>query len=306
MKIIEEDVSYLEQKPGVIGMLKHVETVGRLSHTSGDKTTEDSYIKFRNMIYESGHWAVFDLGTVYLSVPGKYARTVGDDKVFRLLNEPWTKFEINENGNYLITTTYRIIVRLGLDEFMCRYWCDPTENFYQRKTAFFTCSRATSHQLVRHASLRPNQESQRFNNYSRDKFNGEVTCILPQWVYDIREKYPEVKDLDGEVLWSRLCELNKTVKSRNNLWLNCEREYLDEIKDGMKPEDARGCLCEDTKTSLYMCGYLSDWYMKPEQDSKEKTGFFFLRSAPSAQRDVRVLSQKLEKIFEDNGFNKLK
>ena len=46
-----------------------------------------------------------------------------------------------------------------------------------------------------------------------------------------------------------------------------------------------------------MCGYLKDWRYRPK--TKERTGFFYLRSDNSAHPDVRVLSQKLEKIFDE-------
>ena len=52
------------------------------------------------------------------------------------------------------------------------------------ETVHFVCSRAISHELVRHRALSPTQESQRFCNYSKGKFGGEITFIEPLWTKD--------------------------------------------------------------------------------------------------------------------------
>ena len=46
-------------------------------------------------------------------------------------------------------------------------------------TVKFIISRATSHQLVRHRLMSVSQESQRYCNYSLDKFNNELVFIRP-------------------------------------------------------------------------------------------------------------------------------
>ena len=66
MKLIDSSVDILEQEPGVIGLYKHIEKVGRVTYKSEDKITDTSYINFINMLDKRGHWAPFDLGTVYL------------------------------------------------------------------------------------------------------------------------------------------------------------------------------------------------------------------------------------------------
>lgn len=315
MKVIKPSVDILEQQPGIIGMKKHIEIIGRLSHKSENKITETSYEKFIDIMKNLGHYAVFDMGTVYLKVP-----LIRLDICFKLLNTiPFTKFCFHGLSIY-ITTTYRIIIQKNLEKIMEKFWCEPTEYHYHRVTSHWICSRFTSHQIVRHASIRPIQESMRYCNYSMDKFGSEITYILPQWIYRVRDKIGNtidslthedrswILDLDGPELWKTLCCYDRTVASRNKLWKQCEDEYLWELNtdesEKLKPEEARGGLPHDTKTELYLCGYVKDWYLKPK--TKERTGFFYLRSDKSAQDDVRVLSIKLEKLFKDYGYNKLK
>jgi hypothetical protein len=51
-----------------------------------------------------------------------------------------------------------------------------------------------------------------------------------------------------------------------------------------------------------MCGFLKDYYDTPEPGSTEKLGFFYLREAPDAHPDIRVLAEKLNrKIHENKG-----
>ena len=54
----------------------------------------------------------------------------------------------------------------------------------------FICSRAISHQLVRHRLSSFSQESQRYCNYSKEKFDNGITFIAPSWY--------QHKDLEGK------------------------------------------------------------------------------------------------------------
>ena len=316
MKVIKSSVEIINQEPGIIGMKKHIERVGRISYKSEGKITENSYEKFIEMLYSRGHWAVFNLGTVYLKFSGKDVDFARLYSIFR--EHPFSKIR-NIGNDYYVTTDFRVICQFKLEKDMEKYWCDPTPNHYLKVTTHWICSRSTSHQIIRHSSLRPIQESQRYVNYCLDKNGNGITYILPQWAYDVRDEIGStvdsltgmsreyIYDLDGEELWEELCILDRTVASRDNLWKAIETEYFNEInsEDGekLKPEDARGVLCNDTKTELCLTGYVSDWWYDESKnpDSPEKCGFFNLRMAPDAQRDVRVLAKDLYNQFIEAG-----
>lgn len=315
MKIIKSSVDVIQQAPGIVGMKKQIELIGKVSHKAEGNITDTSYERFVENMKSIGHWASLDMGTAYMKIPVFCFRML-----WKLLkHHPWSKFKLR-GGYFYTTTTYRIIVQEDLEKKMEKYWCEPTEHHYHRETAHFICSREISHQLVRHASLRPLQESQRYCNYSKESKGGEITYILPQWIYDVREKIgntidpltgedrKDILELDGEELWNRLTCYDRTVSGRDDMWRKAEDEYMFEVtseeSQKLNPEDARGCLLNDTKTELYLCGYLKDWYAHPK--TKERTGFFYLRSDKAAQRDVRVLSQDLEKQFSELGYDKLR
>jgi hypothetical protein len=55
-----------------------------------------------------------------------------------------------------------------------------------------------------------------------------------------------------------------------------------------------------------MTGYKEDWFYEPPKDSPEKAGFFFLRCAPDAQADIRVLAESLKEQMIEKGIDKWK
>ena len=69
MRLIKPSFEIIPQQPQEVGMLKHIETCGRVAWKSEDKTTDDSYIKFIDMLKGVNHGSVLEHGTVYLRIP---------------------------------------------------------------------------------------------------------------------------------------------------------------------------------------------------------------------------------------------
>lgn len=161
---------------------------------------------------------------------------------------------------------------LGLDYESCRHgyeWLDrddltPEEQLiHWTETVLFTCSRAISHELVRHRALSPTQESQRYCNYSKGKFGCEITFIEPLWVTD---------GLAGDV-WREHCD-------RSDL------DYMFLIQQGLQPQQAREVLPNSTKTEVVMTGTIGEWIH-----------FFNLRCAEDAHPEMRRLAKPLRTEF---------
>lgn len=319
MKIIKSSVSILPQGPGVIGLKKHIEKLGRIAYLSEDKITDDSYIKFNNMLYNRGHWAVFNSGTVYMNVPlddKDFIKKLEQDKI-----RPYVKSE--KVGGYLyVTTNYRVICKLKEEEKMEKYWCEPTEDHYHRVTTIWTCSRGIQTELVRHRIMSFIAESTRYCGYSKGRFGGELTYIFPEWIYRVQAEIGNTIDpltgksrdylfsIDGEDLIRKLSCFDRTVASRYNTWKAIEDEYIYETNtdEGIKlrPEEARGILCNDLKSIVGMTGFVEDFITKPEDNTPEKEGFFYLRCAEDAHLDMQVLARDLKNQFILYGLNKLK
>lgn len=263
MRLIKSSFEILEQTPGIQGVKKQIELAGRTCYKSEDKITDTSCEEFVSRMVNSGHGAMLEHGTVYLTVPGDAEDLDGVYADF--VENPYSK--VNDDGyNLHITTNYRVLVEnnwlYALD-----YQCEPTEYHEKRITVKFICDRGVSHEFVRHRTMSFAQESTRYCNYSKDKFGNEITCILPPW------------ELDGSYL-----EFEEDLKVIESI-------YFKWLKKGWKAQEARYFLPTGVKTELVMTGFVSDW-----------EHFFKLRCHSTAHPQARELAIPLQEEFIKKGY----
>lgn len=294
MKLINPSFEILEQGPGLQGIYKQIELAGRTCYKSLDKITEDSAEGFVNRMIASKHYAMLEHGTVYL----KFSTKVDDlgrevhtwfpkgnykhnpySRVSAIREElepetDWQKDFYDKIGitHYYITTNLRVLVENGwLDDL--QYLCEPTKFHAKRVTVRFTTDRGVSHEFVRHRVFSFAQESTRYCNYSKDKFGNELTFIKPSWslapMYD--------RDFNGDTFLDAL--------------QNSEDSYLDLIKHGWTPQQARQILPNAIKTELVMTGFTSDWDHFFDLRARGTTG------APHP--DAKALAEPLLHEFEN-------
>jgi thymidylate synthase (FAD) len=187
-----------------------------------------------------------------------------------------------------------------------KYLCEPTEYHEKRYTVRFICSRSVSHEIVRHRVMSFCQESQRYVNYSLDKFGNEITYILPKWVIDRTNDIAETYDpltgyrrdylMDMPILEAvtehMVCE-DRAIANWMDSLKKAESDYFYLLCDecDLKPEEARGVLPNDCKTDIIVTGFVSDWIH-----------FFKLRTANGAHPDMRKLACPLEAEFKLKNF----
>lgn len=129
-------------------------------------------------------------------------------------------------------------------------------------TVRFVCDRAISHELVRHRLAAFTQESQRYCNYSKGKYDGQVTFIMPDWMEEDDESLEYTT-------WKEHCE-------------RAEKDYLDLMKIGCPPEKARMVLPNCTRTSIVVSANYREW-----------RHILQLRTAPDAHPDMQNLMKRL-------------
>jgi thymidylate synthase (FAD) len=198
MKLIESSYEIIPQDAGLEGVLKQIEIAARNCYKSESFIKEGSAEKMVNALIKRGHGSPLEHGTVYLFIPFDAMK----DKwilINRYKDNPYSKiiirnesFLFDKNG-YYITTNYRVLVENNWLEDL-KYFCEPTEYHEKRYTVRFICSRSVSHEIVRHRVMSFCQESQRYVNYSLDKFGNEITYILPKWVIDRTNDTAETYD----------------------------------------------------------------------------------------------------------------
>ena len=288
MKLIKPSFEIWNQPAGLEGVYKQIERVGRVCYKSEDKITEDSAKPFVDRMIKSGHGAMLEHGTVYLKVFNVIENSELIDKYksnkYSVVKEGTEAY--NCHGDILygsckcITTNYRVLVENGwLDDL--KYICEPTEYHEKRITVHFVCDRGVSHEFVRHRVMSFAQESTRYCNYSKDKFGNELTFIQPCWLDDERLKlygpyHTVIRDKSLESIF--IASLN-----------NAEKDYIDLIDLGWKPQEARAVLPNSLKTELVVTGFVSDWNHFFDLRARGTTG------APHPQ--AKELAEPLMKEF---------
>lgn len=96
-------------------------------------------------------------------------------------------------------------------------------------------------------------------NYSKDKFGNELTFIIPSWCSNRDEAHIVPDKYDVE--WNdKLIEDFGNEQGRLYIGLAlAENAYLDLLKIGWTPQQARAILPNSLKTELVMTGFVSDW-----------------------------------------------
>lgn len=310
MKLIESSVQIIEEKDPY----KMIELAGRTCYKSEDKITEDSSKEFVDRMIKLGHGAMLEHGTIYLNVPEQtYTETLEDE--FGKFNNPnnglvdryrknkyskvnsvaadeelrkkYPKVRPFKLTHHYITTNLRVIIENGWEKDL-EWQCEPTEHHEKRITAKFICDRGVSHEFVRHRVFSFAQESQRYCNYNKDKFNNELTFIRPTWLNIPTGDYTY---WDGD--WCDIDNMKIQLPSDNGvadnfLWClnNAGMQYRLLINKGLKPQEARGVLPNATKTELVMTGFESDW-----------EHFFELRCSGAAHPDAKKLADELKSLM---------
>ena len=287
MRIIKPSFEIWDQEEGLEGVYKQIERAGRVCYKSEDKITEDSAKSFVDRMVKSGHGAMLEHGTVYLDVPN----SAGDyDLVPFFASNLYSRVVIKplDRVHNYVTTNFRVIVENFAEEYIpdiLQYLCEPTEFHEKRITVHFVCDRGVSHEFVRHRVMSFAQESTRYCNYSKDKFNNCITYILPVWCKNVNiedyEKNPKLMYNANGILTDNeinfLCGLYDT-----------ESRYLKLLENGWTPQQARAVLPNSLKTELVVTGFASDW-----------KHFFKLRDAGNAHPQARELAHG---VFEKKLF----
>jgi len=256
MKLIKPSFEILEQLPGLEGMYKQIELAGRHCYKSLDKITETSAKEFVDRMIKSGHGAMLEHGTVYLKMDVDYGSLVYLELEQQYICNKYSRIDY-AGGVMYVTTNLRVLVENGwLDDL--QYICEPTEYHERRITVKFVCDRGVSHEFVRHRTMSFAQESTRYCNYSKDKFNNEITFIMPCWM--------DEEELASYGPYHTVCRSKTPESIFIALLNNAEQDYKALIDMGWKAQQARAILPNALKTELVMTGFVSDW-----------KHFFFLR-----------------------------
>lgn len=146
---------------------------------------------------------------------------------------------------------------------------------HSQLSVLFVCDRGVSHEIVRHRLCSFAQESTRYVNYSReDKAPEGIIFIKPCFLDEKSDKYRE---------WELAC-------ADSEFW------YLQAIKKGATPQEARAVLINSVKTEIVVTG-----------NYREFRHLLKLRCAKDAypqMREIMIpllaeLKQRIPVVFDD-------
>ena len=141
----------------------------------------------------------------------------------------------------------------------------------------FIVDRGVSHELVRHRMASFAQESTRYCNYGKDKFNNEVTFVKPLFFKEGSYAY---------ATWFDACQKS-------------EHAYLELLTNGAQPEEARTVLNNSLKTEICMTANLREWRHFFKLRAADLTG----KAHPQMKEVTIPLLKKLQEhipvIFDD-------
>ena len=273
MKLINQSYEICNQTDfSMSGIYKHIEKCTRVAYKSEDKITEDSAVSFINKLLNMKHLAPMEFGTIHFKIPTTLLKTVCIDlDAEGLWNREWLKYNVIDPFVYFTTNYRHWLVMIDKVNYLKDYFTEEDNEYYpKRYTVKLITSRTISHEVVRHRTMSFIQESQRFCAYNKDKFNNEVIFIKPCWVV--------VPMTVEDFTFTGLLE-------------SAEYSYLQLLKKGWKPQQARVVLPNSTKTELYMCGFKDAW-----------EHFFELRDNKIVDPQMYNLVHPMHQEFIDNKY----
>lgn len=283
MKLIKQSFEILEQKDfSLIGIKKFIERCGRVCYKSEDRITDDSYEKFVNMLVKRDHARPLEFGTVHLKISSGmlFEEFLQDLVDCELYNPAWIKYKELPEYTY-ITTNYRHYLQIIKKcPYIAEYFTEQDNCYYpSRYTVHMVLSRGVMDEFRTHVGLSHLAESTRYCAYNKNKFNNEVSFVIPNWVNtncpNKEQEGPSVASME----WSAAM-------------LDTENSYMNLIRMGCTAQEAREVLPLSVKSELISCGFEDAW-----------SNFFYRRCAKDAHPMAREIAIPLQKRFKELGYD---
>ena len=282
MKLIKQSFQFVNQKGFTLkDIYKHIEYCARISYKSQDRITDTSYEKFVNMLVKRDHARPLEFGTVHLKMMlPDFQGFIHSLLTIGMLNNIWIK-HVYKGDIVYITTNYRYyldIIKYIPD--VKEYFTEEDNEYYpKRYTVHFITSRGIMDEFRTHIGLSHLAESTRYCSYNKDKFNNEVTFVIPNWCNSL---------IEGSKQEYSPFEIDDDEAKFMNTLQNAQNSYLSLLKMGWAPQQARDVLPLSVKSELISCGFEDSW-----------SNFFYRRCAKDAHPMAREIAIKVRDKFNE-------
>lgn len=287
MKLIEPSCEYWEQQD----VVTYIARCARVCYAN--EKNENSYEKDEALVkrlIKSGHVSMFRHATLYYIIPlslfGDDFDITGqtiDNFINRFSTSPYLHKVYDSKHLYLSTN------KQFIEENPCeplkdyavtqeRFFEYEVTKFIRRFTFYLTTQISTTRELNRVSPNNIAEQSTRYCNYSKDKFENEIQFCKPHW-YD---------------------NANKVSKNYYETSLkNAEYYYFMLLNEGFLPQDARGVLPLDTASKVVYTYTLEEWCSIIEKRYYGTTG----KPHPNAKIIIGMVLDKFKEmgyIRDDN------
>lgn len=291
MKLVKQSFDILEQTDfSLKGIKQFIERCGRVCYKSEDRITDTSYEKFVDMLIKKDHARPLEFGTVHLKTKSSnfqgFMQALYAEGIF---NDVWIKSNYNEEVVYT-TTNYRYYLdMIKRIPFIKNYFTEEDNEYYpKRYTVHMILSRGVMDEFRTHVTLSHLAESTRYCNYSRDKFDNQITFIQPSWIILDKEMAP-INELC--LLAGQYDRENPNLRYLASL-VDANYTYISLLNKGWTPQQARDVLPLSVKSELISCGFGSAW-----------DNFFYRRCAKDAHPMAREIAIPLQDKFKEMGLS---
>lgn len=247
MKLIEPSCEYWEQQD----VVTHIAKCARVCYANEKNT--NSYEKDEALVkrlIESGHVSMLRHATLYYIVPLKIFEdktNVSGRSIKYFIDYFTSNPYIHKvyDSKYVYISTNKQFIKENRCESLKLYAVTP-ERFFEydvtkpirRFTFYLTTQISTTRELNRVSPNNIAEQSTRYCNYSKDKFENEISVCKPHW-YDN-------------------ADVNKKDIYRHSL-ISAEFYYFKLLNEGFPAQDARGVLPLDTASKVIYTYNFEEW-----------------------------------------------
>ena len=327
MRIVAPYVKYVQNKDN----FDNIARAARICYAAEPKN-KSNYEFVEELWNKRNHRSPYRHGTLYYEISDSFPRLLT-----KFINTPFcTCVHIEKEYTWLISTNCQFVKEL--DPKILR----TLDNFSISEEYVYKCAKeypevlniirisfeiqtqiSTSRELNRVSPNNICEQSTRFCNFSKDKFDNHVTFCQPHWfdaLTDINDKTHEYIDIyvnkDDKFVQKYNDEEEKDFGNPTfaaigfsdgeetqpaflpmiDKWVACcydaEEVYLRMLKEGMLPQDARGILPLDTATKLFYTYSVKEWKHILDLRYKGTTG----KPHPNAKIIATEIYNKLKEL----------
>lgn len=289
MKIIEPSVEYWQQGAGMEGVWNQIARATRTCYQSSVREGESSEDFVKRIIlkpaliegnlddlehckfnFDKMHGAMLEHGTVYLTINYNDFTEEDDDANYDF-NEVVEFYENNKyskltwvNGICYVTTNMRVIIENNKIKDL-RAISKNIEHHVKRYTFSVITDIGVTREMNRHRTFSIAEQSTRYCDFNKDKFNNELTSIKPTWIDENNTAYQVAKD---ETSLKEYCDTFSALGTDCHRYSEdylvfaykaCEFAYKKLRESGWRPEQARQVLPLGLKTQAVYTAFEDDW-----------------------------------------------